>query len=218
MPRKKWAAPLIGVIAAACGDAVGIRTANDVTVSPQTVGIAAVGGVQVTRVRVVVGAVKLETAGVDGTVDFLSEQSFVVEAALSGGQATVPVTLGAPAGTYKEVEVSIDKLEPGKESEAAALLAHPGLAEASIAIRVSVLENGVPNVFTFTAALDRDMEIKHDPFLVIPAGGSAVTVITLDTTGWFLDALGTLLDPRDPANRSVIEANIQASFAAAVAP
>src|SRR5918996_2564544 len=95
MPRKKWAAPLIGVIAAACGDAVGIRTANDVTVSPQTVGIAAVGGVQVTRVRVVVGAVKLETAGVDGTVDFLSEQSFVVEAALSGGQATVPVTLGA---------------------------------------------------------------------------------------------------------------------------
>ena len=213
MATKKWATSLIGVLAAACGDAVSVG--NDVTKTAITASlsqIAAVAAVEVTRVRVVVGLVKLEKAGVDNTEDFLSEQSFVVEGTVSGGVASALVMLDAPAGTYKEIEVSIDKLEPGKPSEAALIAEHPDLAEASIAIEGNTFENGLPQPFLFTAALDRDMEALFDPFLVLT--GPAETTLALDTSGWFLDALGNLLDPRDAANRSVIEANIQRSIEA----
>ncbi|HZA49897.1 MAG TPA: hypothetical protein VE549_04100, partial [Myxococcaceae bacterium] len=158
---------------------------------------------------VVVGSVKLETAGVDGTVDWLSEESRVVEATMTGGLATANVTLDAPAGIYKEIEVSIDKLELGKPEEEALITAYPQLADASIAVEGQVVENGSAEPFRFTAALDRDTEILVDPFLVVT--GPMATTLAVDPAAWFRDADGNLVDPRDPANRSVIEENMQAS-------
>ena len=214
MASTKWATPLIGVLAVACGDAVG--AGNDETVdaiaapvSPQL----ALEAVQINQVRVVVGGVKLETAGVDETEDQLFPESGVVVATVSGGLATADVMLDVPAGTYKEIEVWIDKLELGKPEEEPLIAAHEILADASIAVTGTVSENGMAAPFTFTAALDIDMEVKFESFVVF-GGGPASATLALDTSGWFLDADGAFLDPRDPANRSDIEGNIQKSFEA----
>ena len=91
------------------------------------------------------------------------------------------------------------------------------MADASIAITGRVVRDGTAEPFTFTAALDRDMEVLLEPPLVIPGdqelAGVRVTIM-LRTAGWFRDAAGAWLDPRDPANRSAIEASIQTSFEA----
>jgi hypothetical protein len=218
MAHKKWATPLIAVMAVACGDAVGVRTANDVAVPQLTAAIAVVDGVQIDTVWVVVGGAKLETAGVDGTVDQTFTESQVVRGTVSGGVARADVSLDVAAGTYKEVEVSIDKLEVGKPEEEALLDEHPMLADASFAIQGRVVDAGLTESFTFTVAIDRDLEIKLDPFRVVEAGAPVTVRLKLNTAGWFLDAQGNVLDPRDLANRSTIEANIQVSLQALVLP
>jgi len=217
-------AALLGIVAAACGDTVGVRPANGITVSviaapagePALTG-GPLRGVEVGQLRLALGGVKLETAGLDGTVDVVFGQSRVIEVDLSGEPVTAYTVIDVPVGTYKEVEISIDKLEPGNSAEEPLIAQAPDLADASIAISGRVLQNESEEPFTFAAALDRDMEILLEPFLVITEGegqtGVRVTLV-FNTEGWFRDAAGGWLDPRDPANRSAIEANIQASFEA----
>lgn len=217
-------ASLLGIVAAACGDTAGVRPANGITVSviaapagePALTG-GQLGAVEIAELRLVLGGVKLETAGLDGTVDLVFAESRLIEVDLSGTPVTAYTLIDVPAGTYKEIEISIDKLEPGHPAEEPLIAQYRDLADASIAISGRVLQNDSEEPFTFTAALDRDMEVLLEPFLVItedeePAG-VRVTLV-LNTEGWFRDAAGEWLDPRDPANRSAIEANIQASFEA----
>lgn len=217
-------ASLLGIVAAACGDAAGVRVANGITVSviaapagePALTG-GPLGAVEIAELRLVLGGVKLETAGLDGTVDLVFAESRVIEIDLSGEPVTAYTLIDVPAGTYKEIEISIDKLESGHPAEEPFIARYPDLADASIAIAGRVLQDDSEEPFTFTAALDRDMEILLEPFLVITGDeaptGVRVTVV-LNTGGWFRDVAGGWLDPRDPANRSAIEANIQASFEA----
>jgi hypothetical protein len=224
MLNMKWPACFVVATAAACGDPSAVGPANGVTVSvtaapvsQQVAGSGAVEAVEIDELRLALGAVKLETAGLDGTVDFVFVESRVVEVDLSGEPVTAHTMLDVPVGTYKEIEISIDKVEPGNPAEESLIAAHPTMADASIAITGRVGQDGSEESFTFTAALDRDMEILLDPLLAISGedapGGVRVT-LTLDTARWFVDAAGNWLDPRDPANRSAIEANIQASFEA----
>ena len=128
-----------------------------------------------------------------------------------------PAESRRPPKPLKEIEISLDKLEPGHAAEEPLITMHPDLADASIAVTGRVLQDGAEESFTFTAALDRDMEILLDPLLVIAAGdeptGTRISLV-LRTAGWFRDSAGEWLDPRDPANRSVIEANMQASLEA----
>lgn len=218
------AASLLGVIAAACGDTAGVRPANGITVSVIAAPageLALTGGplpgVEIAQLRLVLGGVKLETAGLDGTVDQAFVESRVIEVDLSGEPVTAYTVIEVPVGSYKEVEISIDKLEPGNPAEESLIAQAPDLADASIAISGRVLQNDSKEPFTFTAALDRDMEIPLEPFLVITEvdGPTGVRVtLALNTDGWFRDAAGGWLDPREPTNRSAIEANIQASFEA----
>lgn len=213
----------LAILAAGCGDPAGVGPVQGITVSVIAAGAdqpagGAPGSVQMDGLRLVLGGIKLETAGVDGTVDWVFAESRVIEVDLSGEPVTAHTLLDVPAGSYKEVEISIDKLEPGHPTEEPLIEQHPDLADASVAVSGRVLQDGAPEAsFTFTAALDRDMEILLQPFLVITDGdeltGTRVTLV-LNTEGWFRDSAGGWLDPRDPANRSAIEANIQASFEA----
>jgi hypothetical protein len=218
-------ASLLSILAAACGDMAGVRPANGITVSviarpasEPTLTNGPVGPVEIAGLQLVLGGVKLETAGLDATVDLVLAESRVVEVALGGEPVTAHTVIDVPVGTYKEIEISIDKLEPGNPAEEPLLATYSGLADASIAISGRVPVNGSEESFTFTAALDRDMEILLEPFLVITRDdGEPMEVrvtLALNTEGWFRDAAGEWLDPRDPANRSAIEANIQASFEA----
>jgi hypothetical protein len=221
---EKWLVSMLGLLAPACENPVRVGSAESITVSviaapvgEPTAGTLALGTIEIAGVQVVLGGIKLETAGLDGTVDLVFAESRVIEVDLSGEPVTAHTVIDVPVGTYKEVEISIDKLEPGNPAEEPLIAQSPSLAEASIAITGRVVENGSEEPFTFTAALDRDMEVLLDPFLVVPEDGEPTGVrvtLVFNTVGWFRDSAGQWLDPRDPANRSAIEANIQSSFEA----
>jgi hypothetical protein len=207
------------VLLAACSDSAGIEPGRGVTltvVADPAPAQGEPGSVEIGDVRLVLGGIKLESAGVDGTVDWQHTESSVLVLDLTGQPVTAEAYLDIPAGTYKEIEISIDKLEPGKPSESGLLADHPDLADASIIISglVRGSSGGVP--YSFAAALDRDMEILLQPLFVLLDESTASVRVTLavDPAGWFRGPTGQWLDPRDPANRSAIESNIQASLAA----
>ncbi len=164
--------------------------------------------VEIQSVSFVLGGLKLETAGLDETVDWIHEQSEVVPLDLTGDPILVFDT-DVPAGTYKELEVSIDKLEVGNPAEEPLIVAYPALADASVLIQGTV--DGAP--FTFTAPLDVDLELPFaSPRTFVDGEPRPLLVeLVIDPTGWFVGPTATL-DPRDEANRSVIEGNIQASL------
>jgi hypothetical protein len=223
MSRFSTAVALVVVMG--CGDTVDVRPPEGVNVNVFAVaasdadpGDGPVQVVVVDRVKLVTGAIKIETAGVDATIDFVFEESRVIVAEPAGAPVEAYTVLDIPGGTYKEVEISIDKLEPGNPAEGPLIADHPELSDASIAVEGRVvLQDGSEEPFTFTAALDRDMEIGLDPVLVLTASGEGQGTrvsLLIRTDGWFLDGSGEWLDPRHEATRSAIEANIQASLEA----
>lgn len=175
----------------------------------------AVTSVQISRTAVVIGSVKLETA--DGsTQDFVLEESRVIELDLTGDAVTA-VVVDPPAGTYKEVEISVDKLEPGNPAEQPMIDEHPELADASVVVEGTVTtDEGGEDPFSFATPLDADLEILLSPFLEVPSEGGdeglRVFALVIDLDAWFDDGAGGLLDPTDPADRSAIEAAMGASF------
>lgn len=179
----------------------------------------AVQSVDVQRVAVVFGGVKLETAGVDETVDWSLEESRVVELDLEGGPVAA-AGYDVDPGTYKEVEVSIDKLEEGNPAEEPLIDEHPELRNASVVAEgVVVGDDGSSVPFTWATDLDADLEVLLESFLTIEDAGpgeAAPTVIAVvvHVDRWFDDGSGGLLDPTDAANRSAIESNVAASIEA----
>lgn len=63
----------------------------------------------------------------------------MVELELGGGDAFVFDT-DVAAGTYKELEISIDKLEVGNPNEQALTEEYPSLADASVLVLVVLIE------------------------------------------------------------------------------
>jgi hypothetical protein len=187
----------------------GTATASAVSASPQA---GAATTVEIQSVMFVLGGLKLETAGLDGTVDWVFEESVVIPLDLTGGPVLAFDT-DVPPGVYKELEVSVDKLEVGNPDEDPLIAEWPDLADASVLVTGLVTrDGGAPELFTFTAALDIDLELLFDEPVTFTAGDSPVTLVslTIDLSGWF-SAAGVTLDPAEPANQSDIESSIQAS-------
>ncbi len=178
-----------------------------------------VDSVRITNASFVLGSVKLEGAGVDSTLDYASLHTQIVDLDLR--QAPVAVdTFAIPPGVYKEVELSIDKLEPGNPDEEPLINARPEFSNASVLIQGIVYIKGIGEPFTFTTDIDRDMEIELTPLLTVPtfevgapAIGTKISIV-VDTSLWFVDDAGVWLDPRDEANKSAIENGVQASLEA----
>ena len=114
-----------------------------------------------------------------------------------------------PDGTYKELEVSIDKLEVGNPAEDPLIAQYPELSDASVLVKGTV--DGTP--YSFAAPLDVDLELLFDAPIEFTGEQDAVTLVplTIDVSDWFAGT-ADLLDPNDPNNQSAIEGNIQASL------
>ena len=110
--------------------------------------------------------------------------------------------------------MSVDKLEVGNPAEEPLIQAQPMLADASVLVMGTVArDGGSPESFTFTAALDIDLELPFPAPVEFTAEANPVTLVSLviDVSSWFAGT-GDMLDPADAANRSAIEATIQASL------
>jgi hypothetical protein len=174
--------------------------------------VAAASGVtsiRVERILLVLGRVKLEKAA-ETANDFVEERSVVV-ALTPGGGPELALTAEVPAGHYKELELAFDKLERGNPREESLIQQHPALADRSVSIEGTLTGTGGNASFAFTADLDMDVEILFQaPREIGPTEADPmVASIVLSLDSWLRDSAGALLDPRDPASRSIIEGNIQ---------
>lgn len=208
------------VAVAACSDPSGVRDDGNVQVRAFATDIgqpiAATGAdvqtVQVDRILLVIGRVKLEKAE-SGTTDFVDESSVVVELE-RGAAATLAVVADLPPGSYKEIEIAVDKLERGHATEQSLINAYPGLDNASILIEGTVTRLGSTEQFRFATDLDIDLEIAFAPPLIIDGFEPTQKLLSLvlDVGSWFRSDSGRLLDPTRADNRSHIEGAIQKSI------
>ncbi len=128
--------------------------------------------------------------------------------ALDGGIRKVFDAEVAP-GVFDELEFQIRPVRPNEVPP------DGGLA-ALAALRASVVADGkvggADGGFSFVSGLEAEQE-REGRFVVSAAPNATMNItLNVDTSRWFVAKDGTLLDPRDPANRPAIEQNIRASI------
>ncbi len=201
-------ATALALLSAACGSKATVSlTARAVSTSAgQALTVA--GGVNLTRVRMVIQKIELERVPIvdggtrQGEVE-LAVGPFLIDlqgAPLENGISRV-FSVNAEPGEYREIAFKIHKLE---DAEAAS---DPALAEmARFSIRIEGTRNGTR--FTFDSAVDEEQEREGN--FPLHAGDNNIA-FNVDPAGWFMNGT-TPLDPTDPSARSKIEANIKASI------
>ncbi len=175
---------------------------------------AAVDSIRLTRVRVVLSKIELESA--NDSAEFRSA-SMVLELDLSGAVQTLGV-VGVPFGSYREVEFNIHRVDstdlasipPAEQARFGDFLQDPA---ASIILAGFTYMNGNAQPFAHRSDLNVKQEYDLTPSLTVSeANPTANLTINLDSSNWFKDDAGALLDPADPKNRHRIDNNIKTSF------
>ncbi len=137
----------------------------------------------------------------------------LVDLPLDGGTETL-VTIGAPPGSYDEIEFEIHKVSNDDPQDADFRAQYPHMVGKSI--RVTGTFNGEP--FTYETDLDVEQEYDLDPPLMVDGSGSANVTVLMDISMWFVDGSGNLIDPRTAnqggENEGVVKENIKRSVEA----
>lgn len=158
-----------------------------------------------TEVKFLVEELELESVN-DDSSDFEVED-LIVNLPLDGSRIELTSQI-IPSGVYEEFEMEIEHDDETSVSD-------PDFSENgnhySLVIRGSY--NG--EEFLFRSEEDFEIEMELNPVLEISDNnGSTSVAINIDPSGWFLDSQGNPLDPSDPANKELIEENIENSFEA----
>ncbi len=163
--------------------------------------------VTITSAQVVIEEIEFESSYED-TMDFKLAEPFVQDL-LSGSNLHEITTVEVPFGTYKEMEIKIDKLD---EEKSAAYAQNPELRNLSIRVE-GYLNNERSSAFVFESDLSQEQEQEFNPSLVLDETNPATNlVLTLDMASWFVDSNNQPLDPNLAENKSRIESNIKSSF------
>ena len=201
---------LVGMIAGCGGSNLSLSvragaataTANAATTSAA---LTAGTGITLSRVRIVIRKVEMEQAAT-AEMDEVASGPYLLDlsgATLDGAVGKVLDASFTP-GTYNEIEFEVHKPQTG---ETAANGDIKDMIDAGASIVVDGTIDGA--AFTFTTAVTAEQKFEGNLTL---ASGSNLT-LNVDAGSWFT-ANGARLDPRDEANRSQIENNIQSSFKA----
>lgn len=162
--------------------------------------------VTLTSVQVVIEEIEFESTQED-SLDFELEEPFVQDL-VAGDNLHVIANVTIPFGSYKEIEIEIDKLSP---EDSTAYAENPELQGKSVLVKGYL--SGDPNeTFEFSSALEEEQEMEFDPPFVLDENSPTTNIVmTLDMDSWFVDEDGNFLDPRSESNRSKIEQNIKNS-------
>jgi hypothetical protein len=229
LPFRSLTASLALVLVGACSSSgtklsmsarTGTATAAAATSAGAAKRLTGGGGVNLTRVRMVIERIKLEPAtdggsssssdaGADGGVpgEDVILGPYLIDlsgAALDGGLTQV-FDADAVPGTYKEIKFKIHKLDGGDTQ-------FPEMAGLSINLDGTTSSGAT---FKWTSSLDEEQE--HEGTFVIQDGSSNNVTLTIDTSRWFVDPdNGAPIDPiaaqTDGSLRSKVESNIKASI------
>jgi len=162
-------------------------------------------GIVLTRVRVVVRKVELEAAGT-AEMDEVASGPYLLDlsgATLDGSVAKVLDASFLP-GSYSEIRFELHKPDSTETGANASL-------KEMIDAQASIIADGTIDgaAFTFKTAVTAEQRFEGTIDL---KDGSNLT-LNVDASTWFTSG-GSRLDPRNEANRSQIENNIQNSFRA----
>jgi hypothetical protein len=117
-----------------------------------------------------------------------------------------------PTGTYNllrfELENSADSATISTLPDIASFLS---TGANSTIIEGVAYSNGVATPFEYKSDALPDLSLDVTPTIVISAGVSHTMILTIDP-GTLFKSNGTVLDPSDPANRTLIDAAIPNSF------
>jgi hypothetical protein len=208
--KKTIAVVLVGMLAGCGGSNLSLSvragaaasTANSATtVAALTAGT----GITLSRVRIVIRKVEMEKADT-AEMDEVASGPYLLDlsgATLDGAVSKV-LDAGFTPGTYNEIKFEVHRPESGETGANADL---KDLIDAQASILVDGTIDGA--AFTFKTAVTAEQKFEGN---VVLAAGSNLT-LNVDAGSWFT-ANGARLDPRDEANRSQIENNIQKSFKA----
>jgi hypothetical protein len=202
----------LALLVAGCGS----KATVSLTARAASVGqaLTVAGGVNLTRVRMVVEKIELESIVDGGIAPIADGGSHPGEQELAVGPFLIDLqgpqldngvskvfTVTTEAGDFREIEFEIHKLDSSEVGSDPALSQMMGLS-----IRIEGTRNGTP--FTFDSSLDEKQEREGNFSLHAGANNIAFNV---NPSGWFVNG-ATQLDPSDPAARSQIESNIKASI------
>ncbi|HEY8469217.1 MAG TPA: hypothetical protein VIL18_06220 [Longimicrobiales bacterium] len=129
-----------------------------------------------------------------------------------------------PAGSYRELELEIDRPNDRKPSHQAFREEHPDWPRnASIRVRGTFDPGTGAQVFDMFLNVELDLELEFDEPLVIEEDTAGVTgpvevTLSIDVNRWFVGRDGLLIDPRalsaDYGLRERVARNIRLSFKA----
>lgn len=129
-----------------------------------------------------------------------------------------------PAGSYRELELEIDRPNDRKASHEAFRTDHPDWPRnASIRVRGTFDPGTGPQAFDVFLNIELDLELEFDEPIVIEADSAGVTgpvevTLSIDVNQWFVGRDGLFFDPRalsaDHGLREKVARNIRFSFKA----
>lgn len=163
--------------------------------------------IAITSVRVVIDEVELESSEGD-SLNYKLEQPFV-EDLLAGAVVHEIETVQVAYGSYKDLEIEIDELNP---VDGAVYTDNPELQNRSILIK-GYLNGDQNQAFAFASDLEEEQEQEFTPPLILDENSPSTNVVlTMNMDLWFVGKNGNLIDPRLPQNQSAIEENIKNSI------
>jgi len=129
-----------------------------------------------------------------------------------------------PAGSYRELELEIDRPNDRKPSHEAFREEHPDWPRnASIRVRGTYDPGTGPQAFDVFLNIELDLELEFDEPIVIEEDSAGITgpvevTLSIDVNRWFVGRDGLFFDPRalsaDHALRERVARNIRFSFKA----
>ncbi len=152
--------------------------------------------------------IEFESATDDDSTD-VEQGPLVLSLNLNGGLTEVGIA-NVPAGFYEELEFEI---EARKEEEV--VVNDPdfeGENGQNYSMVISGTINGEP--FTFRSEKDFEVELEFEPAFEVNDEEQVSITLNFDTSLWFLDQDGNVLNPADSNNILLIESNIKNSIEA----
>jgi len=167
---------------------------------------AASNHVTLSSVKMLVEELELESVA-DDSADFEMENQ-VVELPLDGSSYQLS-TANIASGLYDEFELEVDGIDDDDNVN------DPDFTEGSDETSIIITGTYDGQRFTFKSEEDFEIEFEFNPPIEIDATTNSVDInLMVDVSSWFVDSSGNDLDPTDPANRDLIEDNIENSFEA----
>jgi len=170
----------------------------------------AADSLQLDTIKLMVDELKLKNVEED-SVDF-EVNNLVVDLPVDGSEFTLS-TEQVPNGMYKKLDLEVKGAEGDEYHEVNDEDMMEGPADS---LSHSMVIKGFYNDSSFTFESNQHFEIEKriDPPLEVTDSTSTVSVtLTLDPGNWFVDPqTGEYLDPNDPDNYHMIEANIAQSL------